>query len=222
MMVTMFGFSDVIKTIEGLTPHYRAPSRGAIDKVTDVLDQGCRDFIAASTLVLVGTADADGNQDVSPRGGPAGFVQVLDQHRLAIPDLNGNNRLDSLRNIVINAQIALLFLIPGLGETLRMNGRACVTTDPGVLDLFTGQFRQPATAIGVQVGEAYIHCAKSLRRGGLWEPSTWASANGRPSVGEILVAHSGSAGKVTAEQVEAGLEKSYAQGLAADLPEAES
>lgn len=213
------GFDDAIETLEGLSAHYREPARGAIDKVTDQLDEGCRQFIAASTMVLVGTSDAEGNQDVSPRGGPAGFVRVLDEHRLAIPDLNGNNRLDSLRNVVATGQVALLFLVPGLGETLRMNGRACVTTDPAVLDLFTDQLRRPVTAIGVTVGEAYIHCAKSLRRAGLWDPETWSPAADRPSAAKILVGHSGIEGKVTPERLEAGLEKAYVEGLAADRPE---
>jgi PPOX class probable FMN-dependent enzyme len=216
---SMLGFGDVIETVDSLAGLYREPGRGALDKVTDRLDEGCRQFIAASTMVLVGSADTEGNQDVSPRGGPAGFVRVLDEDRLVIPDLNGNNRLDSLRNIVVNGRVALLFLVPGLGETLRMNGQACVTTDPAVLDLFTDQLRRPVSAIGVRVGEAYIHCAKSLRRAGLWDPETWVATGARPPVGQILVAHSGSEGKVTAEQVEAGLEGAYTKGLAADLPE---
>lgn len=112
------GFGDVITSVEGLREIYREPHKLAANKATDHLDQGCRDFIALSTMVLVGTADPDGRQDVSPRGGPAGFVRVLDDHRLAIPDLNGNNRLDSLQNVVSTGEIALLFLIPGLGETL--------------------------------------------------------------------------------------------------------
>ena len=144
--------------------------------------------------------------------------RVLDDHRLAIPDLNGNNRLDSLQNVVATGQIALLFLIPGLGETLRANGRACITTDPAVLDAFTDQLRRPTSAIGIRIDEAYIHCAKSLRRAGLWEPGTWPGADTRPSPAQILLRHTGGEGKVTADQVEAGLEDAYTRDLAADRP----
>lgn len=213
------GFGDVITSVEGLREIYREPHKLAANKATDHLDQGCRDFIALSTMVLVGTADPDGRQDVSPRGGPAGFVRVLDDHRLAIPDLNGNNRLDSLQNVVSTGEIALLFLIPGLGETLRANGEACITTDPAVLDLFTDQLRRPASVIGVRVREAYIHCAKSLRRAGLWQPETWPGPADRPSPAQILLRHTGGEGKVTAEQVEAGLEDAYVRDLAADRPD---
>jgi uncharacterized protein len=212
------GFNDVIGTVEALRQHYREPSRVVKEKATDHLDDGCREFIAASTLVLVGTADGDGRQDVSPRGGPAGFVRVLDDHRLVLPDLNGNNRLDSIANIVANPQLAMLFFIPGMGETLRLNGQACITTDPAVLDTFTDQLRRPVSAIGVRVDEAFIHCAKSLRRAGLWEPDTWMGPAARPSAGRILVGHAGLEGKITAEQLDANLETSYAQDLAADLP----
>ena len=121
--------------------------------------------------------------------------------------------------MVATGEIALLFLIPGLGETLRANGEAVITTDPAVLDGFTDQLRRPTSAIGVRVRESYIHCAKSLRRAGLWEPETWPSTTERPSAARILLRHTGGEGKVTAEQVEAGLEDAYQRDLAADRPE---
>ncbi|MEM7341082.1 MAG: MSMEG_1061 family FMN-dependent PPOX-type flavoprotein [Actinomycetota bacterium] len=214
----MTDFPNEITSLDQLREHYRHPVQPVLDKVTGVLDDGCRQFIASSTFLLVGTSDTDGNQDVSPRGGPPGFVRVLDERRLVIPDLNGNNRLDSLENIVAHPHVALLFVIPGLGETLRMNGRASITVDDEILDEFTDQLRRPASAIGVVVEEAYIHCAKSLRRGSLWTPEEWPPAIGRPSVGQMLVDHSGAAGLVTAEQVETSLEDAYTEGLAADEP----
>lgn len=213
------GFSNVLTTLDELTDLYRAPSQAVLDKETNVLDQGCVDFIAASSFVLIGTADSEGRQDVSPRGGPPGFVKVLDDQRLAIPDLNGNNRLDSIRNIVEQPEIALLFVIPGLGETLRLNGRACVTVDPEVLALFDDELRRPTSAIGVEIEHAFIHCAKSFRRGGLWQPDTWPAVEGRPSVGQILVDHSGAGDLITGEQLEGLLEDGYTADLAADLPE---
>lgn len=214
----MTQFSSVVSTSDDLERLYRQPAAGALNKETPVLDQGCRDFIARSTFVLVGTSDTEGHQDVSPRGGPAGFVRTLDQHRLAIPDLNGNNRLDSLHNIINQPYVGLLFLIPGLDETLRLNGSACITTDDAVLGLFD-ELRRPKTAIGVQIESAYIHCAKSFRRGGIWDPSSWPSAQNRPSAGQILVDHSGAGDTLTGAQLEDILEESYVRDLAADQPQ---
>lgn len=216
----MTAFPSEISTIDQLREHYRQPSGVAVDKVTTELDDGCRQFIASSTFVLIGTADIDGNQDVSPRGGPAGFVRVLDEQRLVIPDLNGNNRLDSLENIVEHPHIGLLFIIPGLDETLRMNGRASITVDADILDSFGDQLRRPASAIGVVVEEAYIHCAKSFRRGSMWAPEAWPAVAGRPSVGQMLVDHAGASDVMTAEQVEARLADAYDADLAADKPQA--
>jgi PPOX class probable FMN-dependent enzyme len=212
-------FDRTLRSADELAAHYRAANRAVLDKETVHLDEGCRDFITASTFVLVGTSDRDGRQDVSPRGGPAGFVKVLDERRLAIPDLNGNNRLDSLRNIIEQAHVGLLFVIPGLGETLRLNGRACVTVDETVLSMFDGELRRPASAIGVEIEHAYIHCAKSFRRGGLWDPDSWPTVEGRPSAGQILVEHSGVGDRLTGEQLEDMLEEGYTADLAADLPD---
>lgn len=212
-------FRSTLTAVEQLRDHYRQPGQPAVDKETDRLDEGCRDFIATSSFVLIGTSDGQGNHDVSPRGGPAGFVKVLDERRLAVPDLNGNNRLDSLQNIVVHPHIAMLFLIPGLDETLRLNGRAWVTTDDEVLDLFSDELRRPKSAIGVEIDRAYIHCAKSLRRGGLWETDSWPDASCRPRPAEILVGHANAAHLVTADEVEANLEQSYERDLAADRPD---
>ncbi len=213
------GFRDTINSLAELTEHYRRPSKLVQSKATPVIDEGCRDFIASSTFVLVGTASAEGYQDVSPKGGPAGFVKVLDEKRLVIPDMNGNNRLDSLRNIVENPRVGLLFLIPGLGETLRINGGAYITTDPDVLDVFADELRRPKTAIGVTVDEGYIHCAKAFRRGGMWTPDEWPATTQRPSVGKILIDHAGYQTDMSGQEFEDFLEASYVEDLAADTPE---
>ena len=212
-------FEHVVESVDDLAGLYRQPTAAVLDKETHELDDGCRRFIERSTFVLIGTSDAHGHLDVSPRGGPAGFVKVLDERRLVVPDLNGNNRLDSLRNVVEHPRIAMLFVIPGLGETLRLNGEACVTTDPAVLDRFTDELRRPTTAIGVTIEHAFIHCAKALRRGVLWQPDQWPAAEERPSPGQILAEHAGAADVISGEQVDAALEESYAHDLAADLPE---
>ena len=211
-------FDHRLRSTEELEGIYRPARPAVLDKETGQLDDGCRDFIASSTFVLLGTSDRDGRQDVSPRGGPPGFVKVLDENRLVIPDLNGNNRLDSLRNVIEQPNVGLLFVIPGLGETLRLNGTACVTVDDDILALFDGELRRPASAIGIEIEHAYIHCAKSFRRGGLWQPDTWPSVEGRPSAGQILVDHSGSGDVLTGERLEELLEEGYAADLAADLP----
>lgn len=214
----MTEFSHTIDNAADLHPLYREPSEGVLAKETPVLDHGCRDFIARSTFVAIGTSSPDGQLDTSPRGGPAGFVKVLDENRLAIPDLNGNNRLDSIRNIIGQGQVSLMFVIAGLGETLRVNGSACITTDPEILELFTDELRRPKSAIGVQVDQGFIHCAKAFRRGGLWDPETWPERSERPSPGQMVVDHSGTT-EVTGSQLDELLEAGYAHDLAADLPE---
>lgn len=214
---TATGFTDVLSSVDQLAELYRPPHEVVLKKAIDHLDDGCRDFISRSSFVLVGTAGRDGALDVSPRGGPTGFVKVLDDHRLAIPDLNGNNRLDTLRNIIETGQVGMLFVVPGLGETLRVNGTAAVVTDADVLDRFVDDVRRPVTAIGVTVTEAYIHCAKAFRRGNLWNPEAWLAKGERPSPGAVLVGHVGLEG-VSGEEVDADLERGYVEGLAYDRP----
>jgi PPOX class probable FMN-dependent enzyme len=150
---------------------------------------------------------------VSPRGGPPGFVQVIDEHRLAIPDLNGNNLLDTITNIVANPHVGLLFVLPGRDETLRVNGRAWLTTDDVVLDGFTAELKRPKAAIGVAVEQAFVHCAKSFRRGRVWDPASWVP-DAAPSAAELLTCHVEL--EATPEQVAADLEIGYAHDLAAD------
>ena len=158
--------------------------------------------------MLVGTAAPDGTADVSPKGGPAGFVVVLDEHRLAIPDLAGNNLLDSLTNLSTTTGIGLLFVIPGLEETLRVNGHACLTRDPDVLDACAVKDRRPTAAIGVDVSEAFIHCAKAFRRGAMWRPEAWPDRSALPTPGCMLRDHIEIEG-VCGEAIDALLEEGY-------------
>lgn len=182
-------FSHAVTTDSDLRALYRDPSRPALAKQIDHLDENCRIFIAHSPMVMLATADAGGRVDVAPRGGRPGFVRVLDSRRLAIPDLAGNNRLDSMGNLVESPGVGLLFLVPGREETLRVNGRATVTTDPEVLDACTEPDLRPRVAIGVEVEEAFIHCAKALRRSRLWEPGEWPDLDGLPSSACMLRDH---------------------------------
>ena len=180
-------FDATIETEAALRALYRDPSESVRQKKVTRIDDAARRFIEGSPFCLMATADTDGNCDVSPRGGPPGFVRVLDEHRLAIPDLSGNNLLDSLSNVMNNPQAGLLFVIPGRDETLRVEGRACLTTDPTVLARWDGELRRPKVAIGVTVNTIYIHCAKSFRRGRVWDHDSWSELSGAPDVCEVLV-----------------------------------
>jgi uncharacterized protein len=210
-------FDHVITSLEALRELYREPSDLVRRKKIGRLDDGCRAVIESAPLVLVATSRPDGGCEVSPRGGPAGFVQVLDEQRLAIPDLSGNNLVDSISNIVLNPHVGLLFVLPGRDETLRVNGRAWLTTDDDVLDGFTAELRRPKAAIGVEVVDAFVHCAKSFRRGQVWDPAAWAP-DVAPSAAELLTCHIEL--DLTADQLAANLEKGYARDLAAERADA--
>lgn len=205
-------FDDVVSTEAQLRELYRPPSPGAVRKQIDHLDQNCRAFISHSPFVLVATAGADGSCDVSPKGGPPGFVRVLDDGRLAVPDLAGNNRLDSMLNLLANPGIALLFLVPGLDETLRVNGKAWIVRDGDVLDTCVVARRRPKAALGVSVEEAYIHCAKAFRRGSVWQPEGWPDRSDMPTIACMLRDHLGDA-SLSAEEIHVALEDGYAKTM---------
>lgn len=204
----MDGFDQALDTPDDLRTVYRPAVGGSVAKQIAHLDDNCRAFIAHSPFVVVSTADDTGRCDTSPRGGPPGFVTVLDDHRLAIPDLSGNNRLDTMENLVRSNGIGLLFLIPGMDETLRVNGRATVTTDPAVLDACPVGDVRPKVVVGVTVEEAYIHCAKALRRAGLWDPAAWPDTTHLPSAACMLRDHL-KLPDVEPEAIERDLEVAY-------------
>jgi uncharacterized protein len=182
-------FSDVLASADEVAALYGAPVEAVVNKVIDHLDSHCRDFIALAPFVLIATADAHGGCDVSPKGGAPGFVQVLDERRLAIPDAPGNRLVFSLRNVVASGRAGLLFLIPGLEETLRVNGRAWLTRDPAVLERLASDAKPPKIAIGVEVEEAFLHCAKAFKRSGLWQPDEWPSIAGLARPAQIWRDH---------------------------------
>ncbi|TCL08459.1 hypothetical protein BXY66_0496 [Shimia isoporae] len=156
-------------------------------KCLDHLDPHAKAFVARSPFLCIGTQAPDGGADVSPRGDPCGFVKVLDDRTLAIPDRPGNNRLDTLSNIVANPSVGLLFMVPGFDETLRINGTARVTTDPDVLALMSVQERLPRVAIIVTVQEMYLHCAKAFRRSDLWNPEARQDRGEMPSLSKMIM-----------------------------------
>jgi uncharacterized protein len=178
-----------LESVDDLRAVYRPPGRGPIDKVIHRLDQHCVEFLAKSPFFVLSTANADGVCDGSPKGGPPGFVQALDGERLAWPDLAGNNRLDSFQNLMSNAHVALLFLIPGLDETLRVNGTAELVADPTLGAELATDGRPAKVSVVVTVAEAYIHCAKALARGALWSTETWLDDDKLPSAACILKDH---------------------------------
>ncbi|MBB3083479.1 MSMEG_1061 family FMN-dependent PPOX-type flavoprotein [Geodermatophilus sabuli] len=157
--------------MDGVLDRYRDPSQLVQDKVIDHLDRHCRAFIELSPFATLSTASADGWPDVSPRGGDAGFVKVLDEHRLALPDRPGNNRVDSLHNVAANPRAALMFLVPGIEEVLRVYGTAEIAASEELEVDLTEFGRAPRSVLVVSVTRAYFQCAKSIMRSGLWDPA---------------------------------------------------
>jgi PPOX class probable FMN-dependent enzyme len=202
--------ANEITTLEQLREVYEPPLERSVRKELDHLDGHCRRFISMSPFLLIASADARGACDVSPKGGPPGFVAVLDDHRLLIPDATGNRRLDSMQNMLENPQVGLLFLIPGMGETLRASGRVELTRDPALLDGLQTGGRPAALALVVHVEQVYLHCAKCIIRSGLWRTETWPAPDELPSAAEILSDHIG-LGDVAASA--AALAESYEQRI---------
>jgi len=160
-----------LRAVVGGTPGERAQL-----KERRTLDPQSRAFIAVSPFVLMATSGADGTCDVSPKGDAPGFVCVLDDSRLVIPERNGNKRLDGMTNLLSNSQIGLLFVVPGCDYTLRINGRAWITRDPSLLGHMAAQSVTPKLAIGVEVRQAFFHCVKAFRRSRLWAHGEWPAA----------------------------------------------
>jgi PPOX class probable FMN-dependent enzyme len=209
---------SIVSSLDELSELYRAPIGLVASKKAPLLDESSRGIVARSPFVLIGTDGADGGLDVSPRGGPPGFVRVLDERHLAIPDLNGNNLIDSLRAVVASRRAALLVVIPGKDETLRVNGAAWVTTDDEVLDLWAGELRRPTTAIVIRTDEVFMHCAKAFRRGRVWDASSWDELADAPDGLDILA----SQGLVPTNDAATRefLDQSYLDDLARDAPDA--
>lgn len=177
-----------VASIEDVRARHPAAMSRATGKVLSRLDKHCRAMIARATFVVIGTHGSKG-ADVSPRGDPAGFVRVLDDRYLLLPDRIGNNRFDSMDNIFETGRIGMLFLVPGMSEILRINGGARVTDDAALLAESAVQGRAPKIGVLVEVLEAYLHCAKAVNRAGLWDPSRHIDRNELPSYGAMLVDH---------------------------------
>jgi PPOX class probable FMN-dependent enzyme len=181
------------------------PMPRSVQKAISHLDKNCIAFIAKSPFVLIASCDAQGRLDVSPKGDPAGFVQVLDERTLAIPDRPGNQRADTFINVLQNPRVGLLFLIPGKQETLRVNGRAVIVRDPALRERMAVRGKAPQLALVVSVEEAFIHCTKCMLRSHLWEREFWPDLTGLPSQARFLVDHAGLPESV--EEVQASLDE---------------
>jgi len=203
--------SHVIATREALLGLFGPVSALASIKVIPALDAHCRRFIALSPFLVIGSSDRTGKADTSPKGDPPGFVQVLDDRTLAIPDRPGNNRIDTLLNIVENPEIAVIFFVPGVDETLRVNGRARLSVDPELLALMAVQGKLPKLAIVVEIREAYLHCAKALKRSKLWDFSAQVPRTALASLGRMIIEQSKSTDSIP--QVEERIEQAYREKL---------
>jgi len=180
---------------------YEEPIDRALRKQIDQLDDHCREYIGCSPFALLATSSPDGRCDVTPRGGPPGFCRVLDDGRLAIPDVKGNRRLDSLTNIVENPYAGLLFLIPGMQETLRVNGAATLTREAAIVGAVSSPGKPAILAVVIEPEEVFIHCAKAFIRSALWAPETWPAADERPLAAAIMRDHMRS--ELSVEEVQA-------------------
>lgn len=186
-----------ITTVEGLRAVIGAENAATRVKLGDRIDDYARAFIARAPFLVLSSSDADGRQDVSPKGDGAGFVLVPDEHTLLIPDRSGNKLVMSLQNILANPHVGVLFMVPGTGETLRVNGRAELTTDPALLERLAARGKPAVLAIRVAVEECFFHCAKAFLRAQLWQPATWPD-NLRISFGKMLAGKLGGDEQVAA------------------------
>jgi PPOX class probable FMN-dependent enzyme len=182
-------FRDVITSEAELRAVIGAPHERAVAKVVTTIDDYSRRFIAAAPFLIIGSAGKNGMIDVSPKGDPAGFVQVLDEKTLAIPDRLGNGRLDTFRNILDNPNVGLIFMIPGITYTLRVSGKAMIVRDPELRQSMAVNGKLPDHAIVVAVEHVLTHCTKCMVRSGLWQPDRWPGTADVPTFAETLAAH---------------------------------
>jgi uncharacterized protein len=177
---------DTIENPQQLRELYGKPMERAVKKQLARLDRHCRNFIALSPFLVIASADPSGRCDASPKGDAPGFVRVIDEVTLLIPDRLGNNRVDTLGNLLQHPGVGLIFFVPGVNETLRVNGRASVTTDPELLEPLAVNGKVPRSGILVAAEEVYFHCGKALIRSDLWNPEKHIPRGSWPSLGRII------------------------------------
>jgi len=210
--MVLYAGKDIVSSEEELRSILGSPSELVKNKVIHFLDDHCRDFISKSPLLLLSTSDRSGACDVSPRGDAPGFVHILDEKHLVIPERPGNRRVDSLRNILSNPNAGLFFIIPGLEETLRINGHAIIFRDQDILKNMEANGKIPLLGICVTVQECFAHCAKAFKRSQLWNPASWTDKADLPNIARMLADHAKLPGMNT-EKVKELLEESYTKRL---------
>ncbi|CAN5634473.1 pyridoxamine 5'-phosphate oxidase family protein [soil metagenome] len=203
-----YPFASTVQTEEALRSVLGWPSARAVEKEKTQLDKHFRHFLSRSPFALISTSNRSGKCDVSPRGDGPGFVEVLDDRTILIPDRPGNRRGDTLSNILENPQIGLLFIIPRIEESLRVNGKAANVNDQSVLESLAVQGKLPQLAIAVETQEVYFQCAKAFRRSGLWEYEKWEDQSDFPSLGQILLDQVNPP-NANLESIDCELEESY-------------
>jgi len=206
------GFADPVTTEAALVDILGTPPPRVTNKVQTRLDDICRDYIARAPFCIIATANADGHIDVSPKGDPVGFVRVLDDTTLAIPDRPGNRRGDTFHNLLSNPRIGLMFIIPGKGEVLRVRGEARIVRDTALRETMAVNGKAPALAIVVAVDEAFVHCPKCMIRSGMWKPEAWPDLTGAADIGLAMSRHSNLPGTLEEQFAQAerdGLTKLY-------------
>jgi len=205
-------FRDVVTSASELRAITGEPSEIAVKKQVATIDVHCREFIGRSPFLLLATSDASGRCDVSPKGDAPGFVLVLDDRHLVIPDRPGNRRLDGMRNLVENPHVGLIFLVPGKEETLRVNGQGWIVRDEALLERMAFAGKRPLLGIGVQVEECFMHCAKAFKRSKLWDPDQWPDLTALAPAARMLLDHAKPEG-MTVEQMERRLQEGYQKNL---------
>ena len=207
----------VVASENELRGNYGEPMDIALMKQLGKLDAHCKNFISRSPFLCIGTSAADGKADVSPRGDPPGFVQVLDDNTIFIPDRPGNNCLDTMSNIVANPDVGLLFLIPGFEDALRVNGKATLVKDKKILERCAVNRKVPTMGIMVEINEAYLHCAKAVRRSKLWEAESQQDRKKMPTLAQMILEQVATPEKQpTKEDIKEGdefIEDNYKTGL---------
>jgi PPOX class probable FMN-dependent enzyme len=182
-------FSNFVTTPEELERITGAPLPQIIAKELTSLDQMCRDFIAASPFCLIASANPGGHLDISPRGDPAGFVQVISDTLMAIPDRPGNKRVDTFHNVLLDPRVSLIFFVPGKMETLRIRGSARICADPELLEEMAVNNHAPKLALLIHVETVFAHCPKCVIRSNLWQPEQWPDSSNLPNMNAMMVKH---------------------------------
>ncbi len=182
-------FSDFVTSTEDLEDIIGAPLPQIIAKELPALDQMCRDFIAASPFCLIASANPDGHLDISPRGDPAGFANVISDTLIAIPDRPGNKRVDTFHNILKDPRVSLIFFVPGKMETLRLRGKARICADPQLLETMSVNVHAPKLALLIHVETVFAHCPKCVIRSNLWQPEKWPDSSDLPNMNAMMVKH---------------------------------